>query len=214
MTPDLNSSLGIVTLRSGETALLSARPTPAEGDTTVEPQPSGVIYTDQSGPSLEKLLADHEVITAVLERPAPVEISFSPGDATAGDWTSTSIGSVSGGTQIAGSDDSLHEVIRPGVAGPVAPVDLQAFSRAIGGSRTAVRSAQARTHAARQSRVVEAVAFAAITGAVSAVGWLLLISSVISGHLRANPFIALSLALGGLGLTITVGLAARYSPGE
>jgi hypothetical protein len=70
----------------------------------------------------------------------------------------------------------------------------------------------ARAQPMRLSWATEVVSFAAITGAISAVGWFLLMSSVISGHLRANPYIALSLALGGLALTATVAVAAKSPP--
>jgi len=61
------------------------------------------------------------------------------------------------------------------------------------------------------SRGAEAIIAAAVTGAVCAVGILLLISTIVTGHIRANPVVAMSLALGGFGLTATLVTVVRHS---
>jgi hypothetical protein len=70
---------------------------------------------------------------------------------------------------------------------------------------------EGRTIVPSVKRGAEAIVTAALTGAIAAVGILLLISTVVSGHIRVNPAIALSLALGGLGLTATLATVIKHA---
>jgi hypothetical protein len=207
MSPAANTSLGLVALRSGETAILA--PSPAAENALVEATeatPSGVIYTDRSGPSLEQLLADHEVITAVLERPVPMEV---PVPAEPPEFLVALLSNilhhhpdltpVRGGTWRA--DEPLAESLAVRSYGPVLPSTR---------SRLALSAAATE----RDSWAIRLVALSAISGAISAVGWFLLIASVVSGQLRANPYVALTLALGGLALTATVAVTRQSPPSE
>jgi hypothetical protein len=63
-------------------------------------------------------------------------------------------------------------------------------------------------------RGAEAIVTAALTGATSAVGILLLVSTVITGHIRVNPFLALMLAIGGFGLTATLAVTVKHAGGD
>jgi hypothetical protein len=61
------STLGFVSLRSGDTRLVISDPSGQAGAESS----GGTIYTTLDLPSLEELLDAHEVVYAVLERPAP-----------------------------------------------------------------------------------------------------------------------------------------------
>lgn len=71
---DVAESFGFAFLRSGRTHVIAPR-TDTRGGAGEESRPpasSGVIYTNRADmPSLEELLAQHEVVTAVLEREVP-----------------------------------------------------------------------------------------------------------------------------------------------
>lgn len=144
MAQVVDTAQGFVALASGETRTLVQEP-PSNRVGEDEPTSSGVIYTGRDLPSLEELLAAHEIVTAVLERPAPIV------------------------------DAAVVQAARQ---------PAPAFS-------------------------TEAVILAATSGAISMAGWVLLVASVVPDPLRVNPYIALSLALGGLVLVATVAVAAK-----
>jgi hypothetical protein len=72
---DIDRDNVIVSLTSGTTALVEPRERGADTEAGRSATTSGLIYTEASDmPSLEQLLAEHRIATAVIERGTPAVV--------------------------------------------------------------------------------------------------------------------------------------------